>query len=219
MLSLHRAASTIFIVILSINPDSYQNDLQPYMYAPTFMVPYKTRHNEKGSEKVCRNPHCQERHPKTCKFYERNGDCWWKEECAYEHKKSYNINKIDMLEEEVMNLKNHINEINIDEDTKKIEVLENSLKVLQQQFNALENELRASHKALEEDTSCKTSDSMKDVPTQDTLNCTDCEYQCEKNISMVKHFNTKHRKSLKCFHCSEMFRDNDALEDHKMKDD
>ena len=59
---------------------------------------------------------------------------------------------------------------------------------------------------------------MKDVTTQDTLNCTDCEYQCEKKISMVKHFNTKHRKSLKCCHCSEMFRDNDALEDHKMKD-
>ena len=90
---------------------------------------HQPHNNEKCSEKVCRNPHCQERHPKTCNFYARYGGI----------KKSYNINKIDMLEEEVMNLKNHINEINKDEDTKKIEALENSLKVLQQQFNAREN--------------------------------------------------------------------------------
>ena len=35
---------------------------------------------------------------------------------------------------------------------------------------------------------------------------------------MLKHFNTKHRKSLKCCQCSEMFRDNNAMEDHMIKD-
>ena len=140
------------------------------------------------------------------------------EGCAYQHKKSHNINKIDMLEEEVINLKNHIKEIDKDKDTKKIAVLENSLKVLQQQVNWLEIELRASHRKLEVDTSCERSDPMKDVTMQDTQNCSDFDYKCENKIGLIKHFNTKHRKSLKCCQCSEMFRDNDALDDHMMKD-
>ena len=35
---------------------------------------------------------------------------------------------------------------------------------------------------------------------------------------MIKHFNTKHQKSLKCCQCSEMFRDNNARDDHMMKE-
>ena len=123
-----------------------------------------------------------------------------------------------MLEEEVMNLKNHIKEINKDKDTKKIKVLENSLKVLQKQVNWLEIELRASYRRLEVDTSCERSDPMKDVTMQDTPNCSDCDYKCENKIGLIKHLNTKHRKSLKCCQCSEMIRDNDALDDHMMKD-
>ena len=57
-----------------------------------------------------------------------------------------------MLEKEVKIVKNHIKDINKDKDTKKIEVMENSLKVLQEQVNYLENELRASHRRLEVDT-------------------------------------------------------------------
>ena len=147
------------------------------------------------SEKVCRDPYCQERHPKTCKFYARNADCWWKEKCAYQHKKSYNINKIDMLEEEVMNLKKQIKEINKDEDSKKIEVLENSLKVLQQHVNILENELRASR--LEVDTSGEISDPTKDVINKENLKCTDCDYHCEKKNQYDKALQHKAPKKLK----------------------
>ena len=88
---------------------------------------HQPHNNDICSEKVCRDPYCQERHPKTCKFYARNGDCGWKEDCAYDHKKSDNSNKIDMLEKEVKIVKNHIKDINKDKDTKKIEVMENSL--------------------------------------------------------------------------------------------
>ena len=115
-----------------------------------------------------------------------------------------------------MNLKKQIKEINKDEDSKKIEVLENSLKVLQQHVNILENELRASR--LEVDTSVEISDPTKDVIKKENLKCTDCDYHCEKKISMIKHFNTKHQKSLKCCQCSEMFRDNNARDDHMMKE-
>ena len=59
-------------------------------------------HNNKiYKERVCRNPRCRERHPKTCKFYIRNGECKWKEDCAYAHNKSDNNIKIEILENEV----------------------------------------------------------------------------------------------------------------------
>ena len=90
--------------------------------------------------------------------------------------------------------------------------------MLQEQVNWLENELRASHRRLEVDTSGEKHDPVKDITIQDTLKCTYCDYQCEKKIGMIKHFNTKHQKSLKCCQCSEMFRDNNAMEDHMIRD-
>ena len=49
-----------------------------------------------------------------------------------------------------------------------------------------------------EDTSSEIPRSDKEVTKHDTLKCTDCDYEWEKNIFMIKHVNTKHRKSLKC---------------------
>ena len=60
--------------------------------------------NNKCKDRVCRNPWCRERHPKTCKYFLINGECPWKEECAYEHKKSDNNPKIDLIESEVIEL-------------------------------------------------------------------------------------------------------------------
>ena len=37
-------------------------------------------------------------------------------------------------------------------------------------------------------------------------------------IFMIKHVNTKHNKSLKCDHCSDIFKDHKALAAHIMKD-
>ena len=50
------------------------------------------------------------------------------------------------------------------------------------------------------------------------LKCTDCDYQCDRKISLLKHFNTKHRRSLKCDQCGEIFQDNNAMESHVMKE-
>ena len=41
-----------------------------------------------------------------------NGQCPWKEECAYEHKKSDNNAKIDLLESEVIKLKHEQKQLN-----------------------------------------------------------------------------------------------------------
>ena len=54
-------------------------------------------------------------------------------------------------------------------------------------------------------------DPVKEVIKQDLQKCSDCDYQCEKRIQMIKHVNTKHRKSLKCDQCGEMLQDIKAL--------
>ena len=71
----------------------------------------QTHNDNVCKERVCRNPECRERHPKICKYYIRNGECRWKEECAYKHKRSDSNTKIDILEREVKELKDDIKQL------------------------------------------------------------------------------------------------------------
>ena len=174
-------------------------------------------------ERVCRDPNCRERHPKTCKFYARSGGCRWNKECAYVHNKLENNDKLCMIEKEVENLKDNIKHIKKENDAKNIEILE-IVKLLKVQVNSLQNELKASKQSLDErnelisteiNTNGETSES---VTKEDTIKCSECDYQCEKNIFMIKHINTKHRNSFKCSQCSDVFKDINEMEAHTMKE-
>ena len=61
-------------------------------------------------------------------------------------------------------------------------------------------------------------DEFNHVEIEGLHKCTDCDYQCERKISLVKHFNTKHRKILKCDQCGDMFQVNNAMESHIVKE-
>ena len=119
---------------------------------------HQPHNNNVCKERVFRDPYCSERHPKTCKFYARNGACRGKEECAYEHNKSENSDKLCLLEKEVKNLEDDMKIIKEENYAKNIEILENNVKLLQEQVSSLENDLKASNKRLEEITiSCNAA--------------------------------------------------------------
>ena len=63
-------------------------------------------------DRICRKHNCRERHPRTCKFYASNGECKWKDTCAYEHRKSGDEIKIDILEKEVKYFKEELQNLN-----------------------------------------------------------------------------------------------------------
>ena len=71
-------------------------------------------HNNKiCGKRVCCNTSCIDRHPRTCKYYLRNSECKWKEDCAYLHRISDSSIKIDMLEIKVKELKTEMKETKI----------------------------------------------------------------------------------------------------------
>ena len=60
--------------------------------------------------KYCDNNGCIKRHPKKCKYYERNGNCRF-ENCAYSHEKEGNNLKIEVLSNQVAVLKHEIEKL------------------------------------------------------------------------------------------------------------
>ena len=85
-------------------------------------------------DKDCDNNRCVKRHPKTGKYFKKNGKCKYKI-CAYSHVKEGNNLKIEILERKVDALKHEI------EVVKKInqEKLENERKANTEPFVNLSN--------------------------------------------------------------------------------
>ena len=86
--------------------------------------------------KDCDDNGCVKRHPKTCKNFERNGKCRFKK-CAYSHDKEGNNLKIEILENQVVVLKQEIEDIK----KKKHYELESERKYNSEQFTKLSNTL------------------------------------------------------------------------------
>ena len=62
------------------------------------------------SFKDCDDNGCVKRHPKTCKYFEKNGKCRF-EKCSYSHEKEGNNLKVVVLENQVAVLRLEIEEI------------------------------------------------------------------------------------------------------------
>ena len=59
---------------------------------------------------TCQNMDCEKRHPKLCRVFARFRHCKFKE-CAYSHVQDGNTRKIDDLDKEVVELKEHVKRV------------------------------------------------------------------------------------------------------------
>ena len=50
------------------------------------------------------------------------------------------------------------------------------------------------------------------------LHCDMCEYKCKTNNTMLKNLSTKHASYKKCKECGQMFKSEDSLNTHMMKE-
>ena len=154
---------------------------------------------------ACRNIKlCNKRHPKVCKRYVLERFCKFGMECSYAH---------------IITASDQNNSL----EAKKIEVLENNEKVLQERVKHLEEGLRTLKQKLEEKFKGKSKEKhidgkKNDKDDKDLQKCTECDYQCERKMSLIKHVNTKHRKSLKFDQCGDIIQDNNAMEAHMKRD-
>ena len=68
----------------------------------------KTHYNNICQKQVCRSNTCTDRHPRTCKYFSNNGNCRYKDQCAYLHPCGKNNKEQDILEKEITTLKDEI---------------------------------------------------------------------------------------------------------------
>ena len=130
-------------------------------------------------ERVCRNPRCRERHPKTCKYFLINGECPWKEECAYEHKKSDNNPKIDLLESEVIKLKHELKQLNSNMSEMMIKLI--TLEESEKHFNSVH-----------QNSVSKEGESNIEFSKKEDYNCNKCNFSCDTNHALTVHVDTEH---------------------------
>ena len=160
-------------------------------------------HNNNICQKrVCRDQNCRERHPKECKYYTRNSDCKWKEECVYKHKKSESKIKIDMLETKVEELEDELKQM-------KNNLSEIMVKML------LDEEKEYNYKNSQQDGDSKEY-CVSEVE-KENFNCNQCKFRCNKEVTLNKHKNTKH-ESHKCDECGHNFKSSSKLGKHKIRD-
>ena len=154
----------------------------------------------------CKNNKCIKRHPQICRYYDKNEKCRFKEGCAYIHEKKGA--KQDILNEQIKNV---------------VMKHENDIKTLSQEVNMLkalvQNMTLEMVKALMQEVQNKEKDECIDntmsmsVTIEDTeenkkeecddievtknkmlFQCDECEFECEEQITLNKHKNTKHTK-------------------------
>ena len=149
----------------------------------------KRKHEDQicDNQSECTSQECQKRHPKICRNFIRNEQCIFKEKCAYSHKtkidSQHNLNeKVTLL------LLKHENDI------KALTEEVNNLKLI---FHIMSTELGKScpqknsiPESVDEYKNSKSA-TNEDASTL-KFKCQQCDYVCEKKITLHKHTNTKH---------------------------
>ena len=71
---------------------------------------HKPHNNNICRANVCRNKECRERHPRKCRYFNQNGWCKF-QSCSYSHKTIVTNDKVEVLENEINNLKKQVTEL------------------------------------------------------------------------------------------------------------
>ena len=175
----------------------------------------------------CKTEYCNKRHPRVCKNYKIQGKCRFKEDCAYQDvQKAHeeNLLVVQILAshfKEVAELKQELNELTI-----KVYEMENQINTQNIYVNAVEvcNET--------DKTTTKESHTNQEKILKIQQQCDVCKFQCENEITLKKHKNTKHpnmgqkisvstqRKSttFNCDECDHSSKTKKSLKKHKTHD-
>ena len=160
-------------------------------------------------EPQCTDKSCSKRHPKTCRNFSQKGECRHNEKCAYSHKQQENVqlkfneimlflisrNQQDIvaLKEEVKNMQNLVENM-VDYNKNKEQNVESSKDVENKEKDTNLDQTKSNHvdvKDTEEDYGEKSND-LHVNKTQTVFKCEECQFECEKQITLNKHRNTKH---------------------------
>ena len=137
----------------------------------------------------CTEESCIKRHPKVCRNFNNNGTCRHKDQCAYKH--IQHEKQTELNEQIKQGLLKHENDIKV--LTEEVNKLRNLF-----QYMALElsKNVQKEVTVIETNENTVTNKETETEPCKDTsyhiFKCEECDYNCEKKITLNKHYNTKH---------------------------
>ena len=146
----------------------------------------------------CKNEMCTLRHPKICRHFSRDGSCRHHNRCAYMHTEK-------IKESDAQQKLNEILAMALTTQIKELAEMRNEMIELKLKVQHLENnnQIKDVNKVNnEQKNTLKEADNVQLNQVKEIYQCDKCEYKCEKNITLIKHKNTKHTGKDK-FHCDQ----------------
>ena len=121
------------------------------------------------SKEKCNGKDCNERHPKTCKYFNSNQVCKFGKTCSYLHVTLKEKGDIFQL-------------------TRKVNQLESLIKSMSQQIDKLIIELKV--------VKSKKEINTNDISSEKEIKCDLCEYTASTNTVLQRHVTIKHKKDV-----------------------
>ena len=150
------------------------------------------------SQSECKREICTKRHPKICRNFMKDGSCRHDNKCAYLHTEKIKqsdaqqkLNEILAMAlatqiKEMSEMRNKMIELEI-----KVQHLENYVQTNHIKEKTKEVDNVPSNRETREETIKESNKSQEEIPIF-KLQCDLCNYQCEKEMTLNKHKNTKH---------------------------
>ena len=185
----------------------------------------KRHNNETCRVKNCAPSRCTKRHPKNCRTYSNDGFCKFKKDCAYSHTERLKREDLEVITEEMKNIKAELDVVkksvqtlsDIKQEGKALKKYVDTLKEEIYQIKLENVDILQKIKVIEEDYeeysdeeseqedivnvkatqySHAHSEHEKESKGKEDIKCSECEFTCERVITLQKHVNTKHQRIL-----------------------
>ena len=167
----------------------------------------KHHENEICQVRSCSSKDCRKRHPKLCKYFGQRVFCKYGTGCAYAHVEIVNKSEIHILNEAIKTIRAEIDTLKLkvtstSDIQKEGKVMMNMIKSLKEDINNIKsvndkicNKIRILEEEFEESDS-EDDKEMSENNDREThqIECTFCDFNCERENTLRKHIKTKHCK-------------------------
>ena len=159
----------------------------------------------------CNNQHCTQRHPNLCRYFCQFGRCKFGETCAYSHVSDSKNQKEEILDKEVVELKEEMKKLkaelsekiekevvklkdDVNELNENVKFLKRVMGKLVQDIKSLEDETETESKGSSKRDTESQKESIDTKKRNDEVKfmCDKCDYTSKRKITLTKHMKTKH---------------------------
>ena len=131
---------------------------------------------------------CEKRHPKSCRFFSTFTTCKFGDHCAFLHKKSETVMKIEATDMEIDVIKSKIEHL-------KSNIVQSEIKLLKDEIEKIKSTVSSNAKHIE--VLCEKITEMSEKSCESSIVCEYCDYQASSSTVLKAHITRKHKYNQK----------------------